>query len=106
MASQYAPKLPDFDGDGYATEPDRWSDESTRRTAVEDGLGRLSPEQWRFVHTIHRLYDQNGAWPGVHQLCHQLHSNRYHLDALFGNTSEAYRLAGVPNPGEEAKSYL
>ena len=106
MASQYAPNSPCFDSDGFTTDPDHWSDESTRKAAVEDGLGELSQEQWQFVHTIHHLYDKTGAWPGVHRLCHHLHSNRYHLDALFGNAFEAYRLAGVPNPGEEVKTYL
>ena len=106
MASQYAPNPLAFDQDGFTIDPRHWTDESTRRTATEDGFGDLSQEQWQIVHTIHGLYDKTGAWPGVHQLCHHLHTNRYHLEALFGDSFEAYRLAGVPNPGEEAKTYL
>ena len=98
--------LPNFDSDGYTTDPAHWNDASTRRTASQDGLAELSAEQWDIIHAIHKLYDRTGAWPGVHQLCHHLHTDKQHIEALFGGPHEAYRLAGLPNQGEEARSYL
>ena len=105
-ADQRAAGRPAFDSDGYTTDPAHWNDDATRQTADQDGFPELGSAQWDIIHTIHSLYDRNGASPSVHQLCHHLHTETRHVEALFGSPQEAYRLAGVPNPGEEAKSYL
>jgi tRNA 2-thiouridine synthesizing protein E len=35
-----------------------------------------------------------------------MHLGKYAVDRLFGGCREAWRIAGLPNPGEEAKSYM
>ncbi len=97
---------PDFDPDGFTTNPQSWTDDFSRQAAHSDGIDSLSASQWEVLHAIHGIYDRTGAWPCLHHLCHRLHTDRSHLEAMFGNVREAYRLAGVPNPGEEARTYL
>ena len=97
---------PDFDPDGYTLAPQAWTDDLARQAARSDGFDTLSEPQWEVLHTIHALYDRTGAWPCPHHLFHRLHTDRNHIETLFGEVREAYRLAGVPNPGEEAKTYL
>jgi tRNA 2-thiouridine synthesizing protein E len=39
-------------------------------------------------------------------VCHRLGKEKFWVHDLFQSCLNAWRVAGLPNPGEEAKSYL
>ena len=42
----------------------------------------------------------------MRRVCHDAGIERHQVNELFGYCLVAWRVAGLPNPGEEAKSYL
>jgi tRNA 2-thiouridine synthesizing protein E len=44
--------------------------------------------------------------PYMSRICRIMHLGKHGVQRLFGSCREAWRIAGLPNPGEEAKTYM
>lgn len=86
-----------------AIEP--WSEALAERRAQEDGLGSLSTEQWQVIHTLRQHLFQYGAVPPMRYACGHNHLQPHCVASLFHGTREAWHIAGIADPGEEAWSY-
>lgn len=95
-----------FDQDGFLTNPALWDDSVAERLAGEDGLGTLQAAQRAMLHALREHYFRTGGVPALSHLCLSRHFDRRCMTELFPSTREAWRLAGLPNPGEEAKAYM
>jgi len=96
-----------FDEDGFLTDPDLWTHPLAETLARDHGFDGLSPDQWRVVHWLRRHYYEVGAPPSAHQVCHEIRLPHNCIDSLFHrDLRAAWRIAGLPNPGEEAKAYM
>ena len=51
-------------------------------------------------------YEKLGAAPAMYPVCRDADIERKQVNKFFGYCLVAWRVAGLPNPGEEAKSYL
>jgi tRNA 2-thiouridine synthesizing protein E len=93
-------------GLGMECDSGRWNEQMAENLAVADGLGRLQDEHWRVIRYLREHFVQYGAAPPMHLAC--LHSNLDHrcVERLFHGAREAWRIAGLPDPGAEAKSYM
>jgi tRNA 2-thiouridine synthesizing protein E len=47
-----------------------------------------------------------GALPNMRRICRETALSRAEIYDLFGGCLSAWRIAGLPNPGEEAQTYL
>ena len=47
-----------------------------------------------------------GSLPPMSQICRTHGMDRKAVQRLFGSCRQAWRVAGLPNPGEEALSYM
>ena len=104
-------KLPkvllEFDEDGFLSDPSQWSESVARFIAASDGIGELTQEQWSIIWSMRDTYFKYEAPPVPHFVCHINHMQKNCVSVLFDNNRrEAWRIAGLPNPGEEAKAYL
>ncbi|MEW5771518.1 MAG: TusE/DsrC/DsvC family sulfur relay protein [Pseudomonadota bacterium] len=97
---------PSFDADGFIREMETWNEETARRIAALDGLGELDERQLALLRQLRASYLRRGAPPALPHVCHLGGFARGCLHTLFPNPREAWRVAGLPNPGEEAKAYL
>lgn len=96
----------EFDQDGFIKDPTVWSEELARRVAMEDGLGELSTEQWSVIRALRDHYMEYHTLPYMNHICKVNDLERNCMPALFHSAREAWRIAGLPNPGEEAKAYM
>lgn len=94
------------DEDGYLTDPDQWSREVASRVADAAGIGQLEPRHWRMIAFMRETYDEFGAPPSQHQLCHHLALDKHAVAEAFGSCRNLWQIAGLPNPGEEMRTYL
>ncbi|MFH2211492.1 MAG: TusE/DsrC/DsvC family sulfur relay protein [Pseudomonadota bacterium] len=94
-----------FDGDGFLTDPGKWNEDLARQLAVEDGVGELKEEHWAIIRFLRENYLQGGL-PAVSHVCHVNHFEHQCLPGLFQSVKSAWRIAGLPNPGEEARAYM
>jgi TusE/DsrC/DsvC family sulfur relay protein len=103
-----APRLQnlDFDADGFVIDSNRWSEQAARRIAEVDGVGELTPAHWAIIHYMREHHFAYGSLPPASQACHAHGMDKHAVQRLFGGCRAAWRIAGLPNPGEEALSYM
>lgn len=100
------PIAPDFDADGFMWEMDAWDEDTAQRIACLDGLGKLDEYQLALLRQLRESYRRRRAPPALAHVCHLGGFSQNCMTQLFPNAREAWRIAGLPNPGEEAKVYL
>ena len=91
---------------GFLKEPDLWTRDLALGLAAEMDLGELSEAHWRVIDHVRTHYLQSGMLPVQTTLCHDLDLEPDCVLALFGGPIEVWRLAGLPDPGEEARTYM
>jgi TusE/DsrC/DsvC family sulfur relay protein len=95
-----------FDEDGFLVNGDAWSEETARLIAMLDELGELNPEHWAVINYLREKHLVYGGLPSMSRVCRTLQLGKHGVHKLFGSCREAWRIAGLPNPGEEAKTYM
>lgn len=95
-----------FDPDGFLIDPAIWSESLAERIAQNDGLGELTELQLGLVHALRREFSKHGTVTALSHVCHLTGQSANCMQRLFPTAREAWRVAGLPNPGEEAKTYL
>jgi tRNA 2-thiouridine synthesizing protein E len=102
-----APKqLPRFDEDGLLRNPEVWNEELAREIARREGVGELTDEHWDVIRALRGHYATYGVAPAMNSVCRRHGKGRHWVHDLFHTCLNAWRVAGLPNPGEEAKAYL
>lgn len=91
---------------GFLEEPDLWSRDLALGLAAEMNLGELSEAHWRVIDHVRANYLETGMLPVQSTLCREVELDADCILALFGGPIEVWRLAGLPNPGEEARTYM
>jgi len=95
-----------FDLDGFLIDPAMWSESLADRIAQTDGLGPLNEAQLGLLQTLRGEFSRHHSVTALSHVCHLMGQSPDCMQHLFPNPREAWRLAGLPNPGEEAKAYL
>lgn len=105
-ASMQIPVFPDLDEDGLILDPEQWNEAVAVELAHSLGIKELSPDHWLVINTLREYYFDFGAAPAMSHVCHMHDKSNLWVHDLFSTCLNAWRVAGLPNPGEEAKSYL
>lgn len=95
-----------LDDDGLVTDFSCWTEELAEELAREEGIAELSERHWAVIRALRGEYERMEAVSSIRNVCHQAGIDRSAVNELFGYCLIAWRVAGLPNPGEEAKSYL
>jgi len=97
---------PLFDEDGFLIDPNHWTEELASELAAAAGIPQLNDAHWRVIHFIRERHLRCGALPPMRIICRQLGTERDAVKGLFGGCRQLWSIAGLPNPGEEAKTYM
>lgn len=95
-----------FDEDGFLINSAAWTKETARIMADLDGIGELNSDHWSVIFYLREHHFTKGSIPVMNHVCRVMSLGKYAVDRLFGGCREAWRIAGLPNPGEEAKTYM
>ena len=95
-----------FDERGYLIDSSRWDRSLAERLASEAGIERLGPEHWRVIEHVRRKYFTLGSLPVMRLVCRAAGIEPETAHALFSGCASLWRIAGLPNPGEEALAYM
>lgn len=95
-----------LDEDGLITDFSFWTEELAQELAREEGIADLGERHWAIIRALRDEYDRMSAISSIRNVCHQAGIDRSAVNELFGYCLVAWRVAGLPNPGEEAKTYL
>ena len=105
MASAQSTYL-SFDLDGFVQDPESWNEETAQRIAALDGMTTLSQTQIAMLKLLRAQFLRVGGPPALSHVCRLGGQDADCLNRLFPSAREAWRIAGLPNPGDEAVSYL
>ena len=94
------------DKDCFLEDPEQWTLDMARECARSDGLGELNDKHVAILLAFRRHYLETGNIMPPVLVCHKLNMGSECVHTLFGNEREAWRLAGLPDPGEEALTYM
>jgi dissimilatory sulfite reductase related protein len=93
------------DQDGYLIDPVEWSQSFTERRAEEAGI-ELVQQHWHLIEIIRDKYLRLGALPPMRSVCKSAGLDKRELKQQFGSCLNLWKMAGLPNPGEEAIAYM
>ena len=96
----------EFDEDGLLKDSMAWTPELAQLVADRENLGKLSEAHWRVISALRDYHARFGVAPAMSQICREAGLAKDAGHTLFHTCLNAWRIAGLPNPGEEAKSYL
>ncbi|MBK1644921.1 TusE/DsrC/DsvC family sulfurtransferase [Thiocapsa imhoffii] len=94
------------DDQGFLIDPSQWNAGMARVMAERDGMGPLEPRHWSIIYYLREHHMTYGAIPPVSQICRTHGMQRDAVQHLFGSCRQAWRIAGLPHPGDEALSYM
>lgn len=107
MAGNALQRLMHLDGEGYFSDPDEWNKGVAELRAQQLGIDVLSEAHWTIIHHIRQHYLQHGSLPSMSHICRAHHLAPQAWTELFRHgPAEAWKIAGLPDPGEEAKAYM
>jgi tRNA 2-thiouridine synthesizing protein E len=95
-----------FDEDGLVRDFSFWSEPLAEAIAQDVGIGSLTEAHWKIIRAMREHYGKRGVAPAMHRVCHDAGIERQQVNDLFGYCLIAWRIAGLPSPGEEGKAYL
>ena len=94
-----------IDENGYLLDPSDWSRAFTEHRARSAGI-RLTEKHWTLIQLIRHKYLTLGALPPMRSICKAVGFDKHELKADFGSCLMLWKIAGLPDPGEEAKAYM
>jgi tRNA 2-thiouridine synthesizing protein E len=94
-----------FDEDGFLLDHNVWTEELGRAIAEEEAVGPMTEEHWRVIAHVRNKFLTLGALPNLRLVCRATNLSKADIYTLFGGCMVIWRIAGLPNPGEEAKAY-
>jgi tRNA 2-thiouridine synthesizing protein E len=94
-----------FDARGFLADPCTWTKETSQLIAEMDGIGPLSPEHWRLIWHLRSRYLLGCTLLGVRRISADCNAKDA-VHRLFGNCKAAWRVAGLPDPGEQVMTYM
>jgi len=95
-----------FDADGFLLDFQQWNPELAANLAETDGLQHLTQSHWNIIYYFRAHYFKNHTLPVMRHVCRTFGMSSHCVVELFKDCKEAWRISGLPNPGEEAKTYM
>jgi tRNA 2-thiouridine synthesizing protein E len=95
-----------FDRDGFFADPHLWDRRVAERIARYEGIAALTAKHWEVIDHVRGQYFLTGALPVMRLVCRATGLDRHKAHKLFGSCRSLWRVAGLPNPGEEANAYM
>lgn len=92
--------------DGFLADPDTWDPQLARRIAAELGIQELGSAHMKVIEHLRDHYLEYRTLPWEAHVCRTLDLNPDCIHTLFGGPIEAWKVAGLPDPGEEARTYM
>lgn len=95
-----------LDEDGLVKEFSLWSEGLARDLALAEGIGDLTDRHWHLIRTMRSEYDRLSGPPSMRSVCRSARIDREDVNELFGYCLVAWKVSGLPNPGQDGRTHL
>jgi len=106
FAEKFEITLPELDEFGLLVDPQQWDENVAQLLAAEKELPVLTDAHWKIIYALRKHYAEFKVAPAMSRLCRREGMHISCVQELFCTCLTAWQVSGLPNPGEEAKSYL
>lgn len=103
---RYASGTAALDDEGYLTDLHDWNEELAYELARREGVEPLSDEMLAVIRFMRSYHEKFHAFPILDSVCHNIHQPHGCVNEEFIDPVKAWRIAGLPEPGEEVLAYL
>ena len=93
------------DADGFLEEPGDWTEEVATVLAAREGIEVLTEEQLDILKYLRTYYGKHRFFPIIRSICKSVHQSRSCVADQFNDPVTAWKIAGLPNPGEEVNGF-
>lgn len=90
-----------LDDAGYLGDFEKWNEEVARALALREGIADLSKDQIDILLFMRSYYREHKFFPIVRAVCKNVHQPRECVTERFMDPVRAWKIAGLPNPGDE-----
>lgn len=95
-----------FDDEGYLLHPDEWSWHLAQQIARNYGIEAIKEQHRVVIEYLRKHYLEHKTIPVMRHVCSETGLHEHCISDLFKSPDIAWRIAGLPDPGEEAKTYM
>jgi len=106
LADRTLPPTVSFDTYGFLADPDGWTSSLAQHIASLEGIDQLSAKHWEVIGIVRDRFHAVGGLPVMRLICRAAGLDPYRAHDLFSSCRSLWRIAGLPNPGAEAMSYM
>jgi tRNA 2-thiouridine synthesizing protein E len=93
-------KVP-VDEDGFLVRSDDWTEQVARVLAGREGITDLPEDRMDILKFMREYYRKHNFFPIIRFVCRNVHQPRNCVTEQFIDPVKAWKIAGLPNPGEE-----
>jgi tRNA 2-thiouridine synthesizing protein E len=93
------------DADGFLTDIEEWNEDAALALAAREGFVQLSDDQVAVLRALREYYRRYRFFPIIRSICRTVHQPRGCVTDHFADPVTAWKIAGLPNPGEEVLGF-
>jgi TusE/DsrC/DsvC family sulfur relay protein len=93
------------DEDGFLTDLEDWSETVALVLAAQEGITELAEDQLDILKFMREYYKKHKFFPIVRYVCKNVHQPSNCVTVKFMDPVTAWKIAGLPNPGEEVINF-
>jgi TusE/DsrC/DsvC family sulfur relay protein len=93
------------DDNGFLIDLEDWSEAVARVLAAQEGITELAEDQLDILKFMREYYRKHKFFPIVRYVCKNVHQPRNCVTEKFMDPVTAWKIAGLPNPGEEVINF-
>jgi TusE/DsrC/DsvC family sulfur relay protein len=102
---EYAGGKVNVDNDGYLINFEEWNEEIGQVLANQEGVGELTKDKIDILKFMRSYYHEHKFFPILRQVCKNVHQPNNCFIDTFIDPVKAWKIAGLPNPGEEVNMF-
>jgi TusE/DsrC/DsvC family sulfur relay protein len=103
---EYAEKKINVDDEGYLVNFDDWDESAARALAAREGINELADDRIAILKFIREYYKTYNFFPILNAVCKRVSEPKDCVQEKFMNALVAWKIAGLPRPGEPIISLL
>jgi TusE/DsrC/DsvC family sulfur relay protein len=95
-----------LDSEGYLADTESWNEDVAGELAAREGIGELTGEMMDVIRFMRTYYKNYNSFPILNSVCKNVHQPKECVNEEFIDPLKAWKIAGLPDPGDEVVSYL
>ncbi len=95
-----------IDDEGYLINTNDWNERIACAIAEREKVDELTEERLKIIKFMRDYYKQFKSFPILDSVCRNIHESKKCVVETFIDPLKAWKIAGLPKPGEEVISYL